>query len=383
MKIYERYSLAERIFRGKGLWALLLPLRAFLAIFYYLAMVLRRRAPGNILRHSGGHAGETPRTGARVVSIGNIVVGGGGKTPCVLELSRLEKKYGGNPVVVTRGYGGRAERSGRPVILGLKGRAPAEAGAFMTEEDYMPDGDVRIAGEFAEAFGDEISIYRKRGIPVVIDRDRRRGIELAERALDPTIVLLDDAYQNNSVKKDLDVLLLDYTDPFAGGKVLPLGKLREPPSAARRAEAVIFTRADGRRIPEEAERFVREKRILFSEHKFEHIYGREGKITAPERFSGERLALYSAIGNPFSFEIMVKTNVTEPLCSIRFSDHHRYVSGDIEWMIDTAGKGAVFLTTEKDWFKTYHLFPAGIQVYALRMRMVIEGGDGLLNRGRG
>ncbi len=382
MKIYECYSLAEKIFRGKGFWSVLTPVRAVLAGYYYLVMILSGRDQGKIPRHSGRYGGPHFPSGCRVISIGNIVVGGGGKTPCALELARLEKESGGNPVVVTRGYGGKAERSGIPVILGLKD-GPAADGTYMTEKDYLTGGKDWSARDYAHAFGDEVSIYRQREILVVIDRDRSRGVELAAGKLDPTVIILDDAYQNNSVKKDLDVLLLDHSKPFADGKVLPLGKLREPPSAARRADAVIFTRAGGGRgIPEEAERFTRGKTVLFSEHKLDQIYGRGGKITAPEKLAGGRMVLYSAIGNPASFEKLVRANVNEPFCSFRFSDHHHYDSRDIDGMMEIAGKNAVFLTTEKDWFKTYQLFPSGVEVFALRMRMVIEGVEDLIGQGR-
>ena len=136
----------------------------------------------------------------------------------------------------------------------------------MTGEDLIGRagaGHGTLARE-AEALGDEILIYRDRGISVIIDPRRGRGIELARRLFSPSHILLDDAFQNFSVAKDVDILLLDADKPFGGGTLLPLGTLRERPRGARRADIVIFTRAGERRIPEAAQRLRRREASLSS-----------------------------------------------------------------------------------------------------------------------
>ncbi len=371
MKIYNRESTAERIFRGRGWYVLLLPLRILISYLY--RFIMRARAA---VKRAGGRIeiGDEPG-GARVISVGNILVGGGGKTPCSMALAEELAKRGMDPVILTRGYGSRAEKAGLPVVLS-DNRADVPGTEFLAEKDFnYPD---LPSGEYASVFGDEVTIYRSAGIPVVIDPERRRGAEAARRILHPGYIILDDGFQNISVDKDMDILLLDHSDPFCGGRLLPWGRLREEPGAAARADAVIFTRSGSTEVPAEVSAIVGDKPVFFARHSYIGIYDREGVKVSEEELRGRKLAVYSGIALPPHFEVTVREYVTEPDLSFRFSDHHEYTASDISFMMDRAAEGSAFITTEKDWHKSAELFSHDTDIYMLKIRMVINDIDRLI-----
>ncbi|MBD3178635.1 MAG: tetraacyldisaccharide 4'-kinase [Candidatus Latescibacteria bacterium] len=370
MKIINRESLAERIHRGEGWRKAFLPVRIVLSVLYGLIMSLRR-----LLRGAG--EGKSPKgEGTRVISVGNITVGGTGKTPCCITLAGALNNLGEKTVILTRGYGSRAEKAGSPVILSGDAEISSNE-ALMNEENIRAESRPGI--EFAEQFGDEVALYRSRGIPVVIDPDRRRGITAAIEGFNPDYIILDDGYQNLSVRKDFDILLLDHSDPFGGGRLLPWGRLRESPNAVERADAVIFTRSSSESVPDVAREAVNNKRVYFSSHSYDGIIDREGKVIHPESMRGRTLAIFSGIAVPEQFENMVIGRIFEPEYSFRFSDHHRYSRKDIKMMTGTVGPGTAFLTTGKDWFKTVELFPDEFDIYMVRLRMKIEGMESLMS----
>jgi tetraacyldisaccharide 4'-kinase len=290
-----------------------------------------------------------------VISVGNLEVGGGGKTPCVLALASYLSGRGLRPAVVTRGYGGEASGEiATPVLL-------AEI------------GDSRAA----RRFGDEAVLYLRAGLPVAVFRERERGIAALSESAGPTHIILDDAFHRTSITKDLDILLLDHERPFGGGRLLPYGTLREPPRAAGRADAVIFTRASGRGVPPEAERFVSGRPVFFAEHRPAALLGSDGAETAPSSLSGRRVALLSGIARPGSFERTAAEAGLDPDISFRFDDHHRYSGSDIMDMMEEC-PGCVFVTTEKDWVKVSELFPPEAELLRLSLAMEIEGIEDLL-----
>ena len=347
MRIVERYPRYLALARGEGVWRFLLPLRLALAGIYGAlgaarrAALLRRRAP--IGRLVGGRR-------PFVVSVGNLVAGGGGKTPCVIAIAEEIRARGGAPAVVSRGYGGEME-----------GRGPCAV-----------DGALSGA-ELARRFGDEIALYLSRGIPVVTDAKRRRGAELAARLFAPTHVLLDDAYQHHSLEKDLDILLLDAESPFGDGLLLPAGRLREAPGAAGRADAVIFTRAREDRVPAAAERLVAGKPVFFARHEPSHFIRRDGGREPLSSIAGRDVVLFSGIARAASFEETVAGLGAKALVSFRFEDHRRYRERDAAEIIRAGGAGAIYVTTEKDFAKVVDFFPHDAPLVALAVEMRISG----------
>jgi len=396
MKVIERYPMGFRLLRGRGFWAAFYPLRLAVAVAYGLWLLARGDRALRGARDDGARERRqravSPGNGRRpmIISIGNLETGGGGKTPCVVALARALMGRGEGVVVVSRGYRSLAARRAPCVVPA--GRMMPAAGAVhrTTDEELLgrAAGDARseahaadearIAARAAAVLGDEIILYRSRGIPVVIDGNRRRGISVAGELFSPKYILLDDAYQNHSIDKDAEILLLDAEAPFGDGRLMPLGSLRERPAAAGRADAIIFTRAREERIPGGAERFVRGPRVFFATHGAVEVVNIRGE-TAPLSFlQGRPCVLFSGIARPGSFEETIRSLGARPRAAFRFIDHHTYVAEDIGAMLGEWVESAVFITTEKDLAKAAALFPAGLDVRALRIEMKVSGLDRLL-----
>ncbi|OGR34068.1 MAG: tetraacyldisaccharide 4'-kinase, partial [Desulfobacula sp. RIFOXYB2_FULL_45_6] len=155
-----------------------------------------------------------------VISIGNIVAGGAGKTPMTLYTAELLKKIGKKPVVISRGYKG------------------------VYDGDFCIVSDGRRVFSTAEESGDEPFMMASRLMfPVVVGKDRfKAGMRAVDR-FGPDVIVLDDGFQHLRLKKDLDILLFDFKNPLGNTRLLPAGRLRQSPqSSAKRADAVIFTR---------------------------------------------------------------------------------------------------------------------------------------------
>jgi tetraacyldisaccharide 4'-kinase len=378
MKIVERYGPRYRMLAGRGVWRALYPARLLAAAVYGACASARAGAASRRERTPEREAGPK---GPVIVSIGNIEAGGGGKTPCAVALARGIAGRGGAAVVVTRGYGGTARRRAPCVVSADRATGAARDVRFVTGEELLGapgDGRGTLARE-ADVLGDEVLIYRDRGIRVIIDPARERGAELARLLFSPSHVILDDAFQNFSITKDIDILLLDAGRPFGNGKLLPLGTLRERPRAARRADIVVFTRARGKRVPEAARSAVEGKRIFFADHEPAGFIGRGGESVPLGRIAGRECVLFSGIARPESFELSMRALGAVPRAAFRFVDHHRYVSDDVRTMMGEGGAGALYVTTEKDRAKAVELFPARTEILALRVEMRIDAMDDLLD----
>ena len=157
----------------------------------------------------------------RVISVGNIIAGGTGKTPMTIFVAQLLRDKGQRVVVLSRGYRGSMEASGGIVSDGERiFKGPDEAG----DEPYLM---ARVL----------------KGIPVVVGKRRYEAGMMAIARFQPDVIVLDDAFQHLRLKRDLDLVLLDCRSPWGNGYLLPRGLLREPLSALRRAHAIIFTRS--------------------------------------------------------------------------------------------------------------------------------------------
>ncbi|MCF8080795.1 MAG: tetraacyldisaccharide 4'-kinase, partial [Desulfobacterales bacterium] len=146
------------------------------------------------------------RCSCPVVSVGNLTIGGTGKTPMVVYLARRLVAAGKRPAVVSRGYRGASETTGGIVSD--------------TSRILLP----------AEAAGDEPWLIANllKGVPVVVGKDRCRAARIAQRAFSPDVILMDDGFQHLRMRRSLDLLLLDAAHPFGNGRIFPRGTLREP-----------------------------------------------------------------------------------------------------------------------------------------------------------
>lgn len=287
------------------------------------------------------------RPGCKVISIGNITWGGTGKTPLVELVSRYLKEKRHSLAILSRGY----RRSDEPRML---------------------------SGNLGD-------------IPVIIDADRARAIKRAAGDYGVDTVVLDDGFQQWRIKKDLEIVTIDATNPFGNRHLIPRGILREPLSALRRADIFMLTRADMssrvQEIKEILSRLNPKAQIFESVHKPAGFYdlNKEGPVVGQEAFSGKSVTLFSGIGNPDSFEDLIRSLKVNIGLSFRFRDHHIYSREDLDKIIrESENKGIdTIITTEKDAvrllnlrLKTYDL-----RLLALRVTLkVIKNEEEFFNR---
>lgn len=278
-----------------------------------------------------------------VVSVGNMTVGGTGKTPIVAWLAERLISEGLKPAVVSRGYGGSA------------GRGPRKVSASST----------------ASECGDEPCLLASRlpGAVVVVGSDRHAGAESA-KGHGADVVLLDDGFQHRRLARDLDVLLLDADNPFGNGRLLPAGPLREPLASLKRADIILVTGGDSGDALSRIERLVRpynEAAPLFRARS-----RRAGFIDMDRRpvSAPARAVAFCGIARPERFREDMQAEGVEVIAFRPYRDHHRYSARELRELVELARSAkAALVTTEKDLAR---LDPAGdVRPVALRIEAEI------------
>jgi tetraacyldisaccharide 4'-kinase len=273
----------------------------------------------------------TPATLAwPVVSIGNLTVGGSGKTPVTSSLAGALLGRGFAVGIVSRGYG----RTGKTPVL-------------------VSDGARLLAGPAAA--GDEPVLLAQAhpGAVVAVAADRRVAFGLLPEKPVPRVVLLDDAFQHRAVARDLDLLLVDGEAPFGNGRILPFGPLREPISGMRRADALVVTRGDGAIPP--ALRAALERHHpnapIFHARIVPSRLVRPDEPPLPlEALRGAAVFALSGIARPDRFEADLGRLGARLVGARRFPDHHRFSATEfVAIQRDALASGAAMIvTTEKD-----------------------------------
>lgn len=263
-----------------------------------------------------------------VISVGNLTVGGTGKTPAVAMLARHFISRGKRVSVLSRGYGGTLSGKGGIVSDGTAVHlTPEEAG----DEPYLLAATVP-------------------GLSVVVGADRYRAGLLAMERLSPDIFILDDGFQHLRLKRDLNILLLDSSRPFGNGRALPAGMLREPRSAAERADLIIYTRCSEGEEPAH----LPGKPLCRA---FHHLVGATspngGELRPLAQLRGLTGVAFAGIADPLSFFHDLEEEGLTLAATIPFPDHCRYGEGEVARILGAAAScGADYLiTTAKDGVK--------------------------------
>ncbi|HEX8088940.1 MAG TPA: tetraacyldisaccharide 4'-kinase [Blastocatellia bacterium] len=336
------------------------------------------------------------RLDAVVISIGNIALGGTGKTPMVEYVARYIKSEDHSVAILTRGYA--RESSGMRVLNDPRGFSGAdlnstggqggpphiEAGA---NSNGAASPNRERAGKAASMrphleYGDEPLMLARAlpGIPVIINKNRYEGGLWAERELGAEVLVLDDAYQHLGLARDLNILLLDATDPFGGFKMAPFGRLREPLYGIRRADAVIVTRAN--RPFDQGETSAIIKYFCGDKVPVMYVYSyiarlrhvETGTVYEAEQFAGWNAAVMCGIGNPHAFADDILEFGMNIVSENFFSDHHTFTQEDIERVTVAAretGADAI-ITTEKDAVRMEALKPGDVPIYAAQLEIQSE-----------
>ena len=350
---------------------------------------------------------ETKKLPCPVVSVGNLTVGGTGKTPMVILLANLLQKKGYRPAVLSRGYAGRNRQKsnvitdGQNILLG-----PDDAG----DEPFL------IAASTS-------------GVPVLTGRDRYLAGKHALDRLGANVLVLDDAFQHRQVFRDLNILLLDAERPFENGCILPRGPLREPRSSLKRADLIVLTRVDEKiqstfnldldhEFPEIPVFQARHRpteiiplsslhpslssmsstvilsptdSVILSLSKDEHsnasvFYPQEKPVQTLRQAQGDkkdvfpvdflrgkRVCAFAGIAHPESFRKTVESLGAEVVAFKTYPDHHHYTREDVEDIQKASREQAaeIILTTEKDGVKLSCLDDAVPDICMLRIEMEI------------
>jgi len=275
-----------------------------------------------------------------VISIGNLTVGGTGKTPLVIALAERALAAGRRVTIVTRGYGAVADDEGR---------------------------------------ADEVAMIRDR-VPeatIVVSPNKVLGARQAQDE-GAQVVLLDDGFQHRALARDLDVVVLDARAPFAGGHVLPGGALRESPSGIARADLIVLTHHDS--VPEDVleqtlihvRAYRRDTPVVCGRHVPRFVQSvRGGETHPPESLAGVPVHLFSGVGNPEGFRHTVEQLGADVVGQCVFPDHHDFDGSDVASVRSRAGT-ATLLCTEKDARKVARI-PGNEDVLFLAVDMELEG----------
>ena len=316
-----------------------------------------------LARNAGYNSGllRTWRLACRVVCVGNLSVGGTGKTPTVLALAGAATGAGLRVCILLRGYG----RRGRGVRVVSDGRR--------VQMDWRDAGDEAV-----------LLAQRLRGVPVVVGEDRVAAGRLTVEQFDPQVIFLDDGFQHRRLHRDADLVLVDSTDPFGGG-LLPRGRLREPIAGLRRADAVLLTRADHGDDPEGIRRRVEAVapgcpigRAVFRPLRLRDLTAERDRSLAELR--GRRVFAVSGIGNPGSFHRTVQEAGGVLVGSLAYPDHRAFTEEDRRRMGDAARRCEAdwIVTTEKDAVRLETRLPEGRPVVVLEVALeIIEGAEAL------
>ncbi|MFH1742187.1 MAG: tetraacyldisaccharide 4'-kinase [bacterium] len=278
-------------------------------------------------RQKGYELGWLPsvRLPAPTISIGNITVGGTGKTTFASWLAGNLIAGGYKPAVILRGYG-----------------AKVSAPRVITADNQGGEEALLLAGCVPEAV-------------IVESPTRWLGARLAIKEHGCDTVILDDGYQHRAIQRDLDIVLVDALCPWGNGNLLPAGLLRESRQALSRADAVILTRADmvetetARILLDETARFAPQAVIATAAHTPTHLlsFTDDRRIEA-NQLAGRRVGLCSAIGNPEAFERTMRELGAEILGYLTFRDHHHYTARDIGLICERFQETEMMVCTSKD-----------------------------------
>ena len=289
------------------------------------------------------------RAAVPVISIGNLTLGGTGKTPCVEYAARFFRTLELRVAILSRGYGGQGGRNDEALVL----------------ERNLPD------------------------VPHLQGPDRALLADIAVEELESEVLILDDGFQHRQLARDLDLVLVDASRPWGHGHLFPRGLLREPPRSLRRAGMVLLTRADQvdeakrRRIIGDIARHAPGVSVAESVHRPAEWVNSEGQSAPLDMVRQQPAAAFCGIGNPDAFRHTLQSLGAGVAAFREFPDHHPYARADVDDLRAWARRqpeSAVVVTTQKDLVKVGVPQLGGRPLWALRIELSVEVGEEMLQR---
>lgn len=318
--------------------------------------------------------------GTRVIAVGNITVGGTGKTPVVELLAKSLRDRGRKVAILSRGYKSKNLDHPQKWKDRMGNQIPAESMPKVVSTGKALLLDSKFAGDEPFMLAKNLD-----GVSVVVDKNRVKGGRFAIENLDADTLLLDDGMQYLDLAHSIDIVLVDAESPFGTGALLPRGTLREPPKNLRRASYILITKCG----PDSNEKLI--QRIRRYNRTAEIIECRHGPIYLEEVFTRERQPLeflkdkwvgaISAIAVPEAFEGSLERLGARVEIRRHFADHYRFNTRDIDRFMHRCVERdmELIITTEKDAVRFPRPSSIDVPVYFLRIEVEILKGQEIWN----
>lgn len=321
------------------------------------------------------------RVGVPVVSVGNLTLGGTGKTPMVKWLARWLQQRGVRVALVSRGYGAEGREQG----------ARSREQDTSNEPSHSPlSAPNRAPTRWLPAYNDEALELAQSlpDVPHVQNPNRVAGATRAIHEFNCRLVLLDDGFQHRRLARDLDIVLLDALEPFGFDHVFPRGTLREPVAGLRRAKIVCLSRADTL-APAERDAIRRRAKELAPNaiwcelaHAASRLVNTVGDSQPLDTLAGRRVAAFCGVGNPSGFQHTLAAIGCMPTAWRAFPDHHHYTAADVSALCDLVAESQAELAvcTQKDLVKLRRGEIGDAPLWAVEIELQFLSGQELFER---
>jgi tetraacyldisaccharide 4'-kinase len=335
-------------------------LQAGLAPLWLASQCYRGLARGHLASYTWG-VRRRRQLPCAVVSIGNLTLGGTGKTPLAMWVARWYQQQGWRVAILSRGYGARPAACLRVVS---SGHGPLLGWQVAGDEPYL------LACSLP-------------GVPVLIGKDRYRTGRYAYEQFGAHVLILDDGFQHHALQRDLDIVLIDASNPFGPGALFPRGILREPLWALRRAHAIVLTRVEmaTARLPTLRQRIRQwnsQQPIYRMATVVEALHQQDThSVVELAALRQRRGVAFVGIGNPQAFVSTLTRLGAEVVTLFVFPDHHPYTQEDWQTMVAEVNKqrATYLITTEKDAVRLAPSWHASVPLYTLRIGVTFAASD--------
>lgn len=363
----EQFAIDVILGRAHGLRAALL--RGFL---YLLSLIYMRIVQLRLFLYRKRVFRERA-LGCLVISIGNLTVGGTGKTPIVEKFARALQAGGRRVAILSRGYKSVAKPTKRSWLDRLRGKEPDPPRVVSDGKSLLLDS--LTAGDEPYMLASNLD-----DVVVLVDKDRVKSGLFAIREMKADTLLLDDGLQYLHLKHRLDIVLIDRQAPFGNEFLLPRGTLREPPRNLRRASYIFITKATGEPNDEliaRIRKYNRTAEIIECAHQplyLQDVY--TGEQLPLDRLMNIYIGSFCGIAAPESFEEGLRKLGAKIELAKHFTDHHRYSEAELQSFINRCVRRDVdmIVTTEKDAVRFPRLTKPEVPIYFLRVEILILSG---------
>ena len=296
---------------------------------------------------------STKSLNCKVISIGNITVGGSGKTPTVEYLSNLLQSKGHKVGIISRGY----KRKSKSTLVVTDGKKKPESWEHVGDEPFL-------------------LAHKLDNIPIVVGVSKYKAGSVMVEKFQPDVILIDDGFQHLSLHRDLDIVLVNSKDKRSDYKLIPSGNLREPISNLTRADLIVITKNNihqpSNYLINKIEGFNHP--TIYNEIQIDDLLQyKSNKSNKLEKIANKKVYLFSALGDNESFKKIMDNTDAEIVGHSKYQDHHHYTFDNLKDIEQEARKckAEFLITTEKDLVKI-NFQNIKIDIYAIRMKMIFK-----------